>query len=252
MGIGVVVFEERSAPIDGDLIAWIRAQRKAELEGEWQSTETSSIVLNSWFNEMRETFPSLPDADPDNSRGTDYNFYKHFVQMDIAGSVGEEGVITAWKLADKYGLRILVGGELLPRSAPQGERRVHITVLDGGRVGTQSTGGPIVSIVILDPAYAPFLATNQWVRNQLDVEEGSDDRSSIIASDPLKQWNDEFTTLHLGCVHIGMRFFRKFTLLRTRPKDLHSVAPAAIELATKLHLGLLFFEDLDLYSYRAD
>ena len=64
------------------------------------------------------------------------------------------------------------------------------------------------------------------------------------ASDRLKQWNDEFGALELSPVHIEIRFFRQFILLRIRPNDLGNVAPAAIELAKRVRVGLLFCENL--------
>jgi hypothetical protein len=240
VGISAVVFDEQAAPIDENLSAWFRAERAAASKGEWQGAETSSNVLNSWFSEMRETFPALYEADPEDLHGTDYSFYKHFVYIDFAGPVGEEGVVTAWKLASKHGLRILAGDELLPRLAPEGERRVHITMLDGGKARAQSTGLPNVCIAVLDPEFAPASGARQWIPDQLDVEEGSDD--PIMASGRLKQWNDEFTVFDLSFVHV--KFYRKFILLRIRPNDLDRIAAAAIELAKRFHIGLLFFENL--------
>lgn len=244
MGISAIVFEERAAPADGELWDWIRAQRATEPHGEWQRPETSSNILKLWFGEMRESFPLIQDADPDDLRGTEYCFYKNFVEIVFAGSVGEEGVVTAWKLACKHGLRMMVGDELLPRSAPEGERQVHITALDGSKARAEATGRRNVCIAILDPAFAPASGTRQWVLDQLDVEAGSDDPSSIMASDRLKQWNDEFGALELSPVHIETKFFRRFILLRVRPNDLGNVAPAAIELAKRVRVGLLFCENL--------
>jgi hypothetical protein len=240
VGISAVVFDEQAAPIDGNLSAWFKAERAAAPKGAWQRPKTSSNVLNSWFSEMRETFPSLYNSDPEDLHGTDYSFYKHFVRIDFAGPVGEEGVVRAWKLASKHGLRILAGDELLPRSAPEGERRIHITVLDGGKARAQSTGPPNICIAVLDPEFAPASGAKQWIIDQLDVEEGSD--NPIMESGRLKQWNDEFTVSDSSCVH--SKFYHKFILLRFRPNDLDRIAAAAIELAKRFHLGLLFFENL--------
>jgi hypothetical protein len=91
---------------------------------------------------------------------------------------------------------------------------------------------------------APASGARQWVLDQLDVEAGSDDPTPIMASDRLKQWNDEFGALELSPVHIETKFFRQFILLRVRPNDLGNVAPAAIELATRVRVGLLFYENL--------
>jgi hypothetical protein len=239
LGISAVVFDERGVPTDGDLSIWLRFQRAAGLKEEWQRPETSSSVLGSWFSEMREAFPSLTDADPDDLRGTDYSFYRQFVCMEFAGPVGEEGILMAWKLAYKHGLRMLVGDKLLPRVAPEGKRLIAITALEGSEVGAQSTGVRNISIAVLDPDIVPASGTKQWVRDQLNVEIGSDD-SSIIASDQLKKWNDEFKALNLTRAIL----FRNFILLRIQPKDLNRVAPTAIELAKRFHLGISIFEDL--------
>jgi hypothetical protein len=112
MGISAFVFDERVAPAGGELWDWIRAQRAAAREGEWQRPETSSNILKLWFGEMRESFPLIEDSDPDDLRGTEYCFFKDLVEIVFAGPVGEEGVVTAWKLACKHGLRMLVGDEL--------------------------------------------------------------------------------------------------------------------------------------------
>jgi hypothetical protein len=245
MGITVVVFEEQLAPTDRDLWAWIRAERAAEPKGAWQRPETSSNVLSSWVSEMRATFPPLADAVPDDLHGTDYSFYKHFIYIVFAGPVGEEGVVTAWKLAHRHGLRVLVGDELLPPAAPEGERQIHITALDGDKVRTRPAGARNVCIAILDPAFAPAAGARQWILDQLDIENGSDDPSLAMTSSRLKQWHDDFSALHLSCVLPETRFFEKFILLRLHhPKDLDQVAPAAISSAKELRLGLLLFENL--------
>jgi len=241
MGITAVVFEEGSAPADVDIWAWITAQRKAHSHGQWLRPDRRSIVLNLWFRDMQKTFPLLADADPDDSHGTEYSFYEHFVYIVFAGSVGDEGVVTAWKLADKYELRMLVGDEFLPRTAPEGERSFHITALDGSKA--QSTGTRNVCIAILDPS-APASGVQKWVFDHVNIDKGSDDPSSIKTSGNLKQWNDAFRTLDLGCVHLEAEFFQKITLVRTRSNDLHKVAPAAIELAKKFRLELLFIENI--------
>jgi len=245
MGVTAVVFEEGPAPTDGDLWDWISAQRAAESKGEWRRPETSSNVLNLWFSDMRETFPSLPDAHPDDVRGTDYTFYKHFVYIDFAGPVSEEGVVTAWKLAHKHGLRILVGDELLPRSAPEGKRQLRITALDGSEVRAHSTIARNLSIAILDPTFAPASGTKKWVLDQLEMEWGGDNLPSIIGSSLLKQWNNEFGMLNVSCAYLEKEFFKNVVLLHFHPKDLDKIAPAVIELAKRLRLGLLFFENLE-------
>jgi len=243
MGISTVVFDERVAPADGEVWDWIRAQREAAPVGAWQRPETSLGILNSWFREMRESFPLIQDADPDDLHGTEYCFYQNFVEVVFAGPVGEEGVITAWKLAYKHGLRILVGDELLPRVPSEGEKRIHISVLDGSKTRAEATGRRNACIGILDPAFAPAGDAKQWVLDQLDVEAGSDD-PSIVGSDRLKRWKDEFRALDLSHIPRETKFFREFILLRIRPKDLNTVIPELIELGKRLRVGLALFENL--------
>jgi hypothetical protein len=194
-------------------------------------------VLNSWFDEMRKTFPPLGEADSDDRRGTNYTFHKNFIWMIFAGSVSEDGVVTAWKLAQKYGLRIAAGDELLPREAPEGERHVWITVLDGRKNPDVDT--PNICIAILDPAFAPSSDARGWVLKQLN-EAATDDASSSL----LRQWDDEFKALDVSNLVIETRHFQGFILLRFRPKDVHRISRAALKLCKRLYLGLAFFENL--------
>jgi len=90
MGVTAVVFEERRAPIDGDVWTWVKAQLAAQPKEKHAKPKTSSNVLNSWFCERRETFPSLADADPDDLRGTEYECSNHFI-LEFAGPVSEDG-----------------------------------------------------------------------------------------------------------------------------------------------------------------
>jgi len=242
MGIGVFVFEEDAAPARGDLPAWISAQLADESKAERPGLGMPSKALNFWFTEMRETFPTLSDADPGDLRGTDYSFRKHFVYMEFAGPIGEEGIIAAWSLAEKYGLRILVGDELLPRSAPKGERKIHISVLDGRKSPSQSDGTRNTNIAVVDPAFVSAYGMRQWVLDQLALKEGRNTLQPTLPSESLRQWSDEFIALDLNGVQILC--FEKFILLRFPATDFDRINKAALELATRLHLGLLAFDDL--------
>jgi hypothetical protein len=53
----------------------------------------------------------------------------------------------------------------------------------------------------------------------------------------------EFVVLR-GSTPVETKFLQKLALLRSRLKDLHKVAPAAIELAKRLRVGLSFFENV--------
>jgi hypothetical protein len=116
--------------------------------------------------------------------------------------------------------------------------------LMGEGTRNDSTSPATVCIAVLDPAFAPASGTKQWILDQLDVGVGGGD-TSVIASDRLKQWKHEFSTLNFNGVDVETIFFQKFVLLRLHPKDLHKVAPAVTQLATRLRVGLLFFENCE-------
>jgi hypothetical protein len=249
LGVGAIVYEASVTPPEGDVATWMEGQHAAQPRRE---SRPSSVMLNSWFDEMRKTFRPLDEADPDDRWGTEYSFYKNFISMNFAGSVSEEGVVTAWKLAQKYGLRISVGDELLPREAPEGERHVWITVLDGRK--TPGVDTPNICIAILDPAFAPpsderrwpLLPSDErrWVLKQLCEVATGDTSSPTSASSLLRQWDDEFQALDASNSVLETRYFQGFILLRLRPKDAHRISSAAIKLCRRLYLGLALFENL--------
>ena len=131
MGITVFVFDERAAPGQIDYSDWIWRELESAPKRGWNKPTTASPRLQKWFGDMRKSFPLI--GDPDDSFVTEYCFYKNVIDVVFASSVGEEGITQAWMLADRHGLRLLVGDELLPRAAPEGKRDFHISVLDGAR-----------------------------------------------------------------------------------------------------------------------
>jgi hypothetical protein len=133
VGITAFVFDERAALGHADYRDWIRREIETARETAWDEPESSSARLRKWFDEMRSSFPLIGDAHPDDPFGTEYCFFRNVIDVGFASSVGEKGVLQAWRLAEKHGLRLLVGDELLPPTAPQGKRDVHISVLDGRR-----------------------------------------------------------------------------------------------------------------------
>jgi hypothetical protein len=193
---------------------------------------------------MQRTFPLLKDAHPDDPHGAEYCFYTNVIDVTFAGSVGEEGVVTAWKIADKYGLRVLVGDELLPRAAPTGERNFHISVLDG-RKPSKDGIKPNIAFVVFDPQLTSSSSNDikQWTLDQLALANWSAD-SSILGGDLLKQWNGEFTRFGLGSMSIEAKFFREFIFIRIDKKDVSTMVSATMKLSHKLHLPLFFFENL--------
>ena len=233
MSVTVVVFEVSAAPKNGDFKTWLRSRLEAESKSDWHDPKASSHSLNSWFREMRESFPVIVEADPDDPRGTEYSFYKHFVRIDLAGSVAEEGVVTAWKIASKLGLRVLAGGDLLPTVAPKGKRKSHIAALDGVKAVNRPVTEARVGIAIVDPESAPMFNTKDWIYDQLYAERETSD-PSILTSDRLRQWNGEFGELGLA----RPRLFKNFILLYVDPSDLDRVAPTVIKLAKRLRLGV--------------
>jgi len=243
MGIRCFIFDEGATSLDGDYATWIRSQISAAPKGSWQRPEALSSALNNWFGEICREFPLLKDADPDDPHGSEYCFYPSVIDVIFAGSVGEEGVVTAWKLAAKYGLRIVVGDELLPAVAPTGERTTHISVLDGRKCSRKSDFGPNVCIVVLDTKFVPFGDKKQWVLEQLEMADW-DVSASILETGPLKQWNDEFMLLGLESISLEMKFFRTFIFSRFKAKDIERVVPKAMMLSRKFHLPILFFENL--------
>ena len=236
-------FDKCAPSTKGDLGLWIEAQISKAPKGSWQKPETSSAVLASWFEEIRQTFSSLKDAEPDDLYGTEYNFYEHVIDAAFAGPVGEEGVVLAWKLADKFGLRIMVGDELLPPSAPAGKRNFHITALDGPENPKSLHGVTNLCIAVIDPQFAPQGDLKKWVVEQLSDAEGSKD-SSTIETNRLRQWNDDFALRSADAKFDDVRFFRALVFARFQQGEMEKIVPVAMELSRKYRLPLLFFENM--------
>lgn len=150
MGIRVFVFDECVALAQADYCDWIsREIDAAPNDGGWDKPKSSSPRLRSWFDDMRESFPLIRDAHPDDPFGTEYCFYRNVIDVIFASSVGEQGIMRAWRLAEKHGLRLLAGDELLPRAVPKRERDFHISVLDG-RTSAAPGATPNMCFVVFD------------------------------------------------------------------------------------------------------
>jgi hypothetical protein len=162
----------------------------------------------------------IGDAHPDDSFGTEYCFYRNVIDVIFASSVGEQGVVAAWRLAEKHRLRVLVGDELLPRTAPKGEWDFHISVLDGAR---PKPGMPSnVCFVVFDPdiAHVSPSKARQWALERLEAESWSKDQS-ILTGDRLRQWSDRFADRNLSTLISEMRFYIGISssfALRRRPR----------------------------------
>jgi hypothetical protein len=239
VGVSAVVIEEQFASSKGDLRGWIRSSRATAANDDWRKPDTSSDALNRWFVEMTKEFPPIEEADVEDLKGSEYAFYQHFIEIQFAGPVAEHGVVSAWKLAQKHGLRLLVGDELLPKLAPDGERQTHITALDGRQTALKAGMKQEIGIAIVDPAFAPLSATQVWVREQLHAQ-STDDVSLADLSPPLRRWHDAFA----DSIPARKQYLRSLVLLSFPPSELDKIAPLAIEAAQKLQLGLVFFEDL--------
>jgi hypothetical protein len=257
MGIRAFVFDKRSVPPDMQILSWLKQQLASEPKGDWRTPDASCKAVQCWFSEMRKVFPSGYDADPDDPYGTEYIFYPDFVDIGFAGSVAEEGIMLAWRLADKHDLRLLIEDTLLPRQAPEGERQVHIPVLDGRPAraqehrtlwtpslpGFRTSETARITIAVLDLSFAPFSNPQEWVRNQIKVQQPCNDPSSL-GSNKLKQWIKEFNAIDLGGIHLEVKLFEQLIIVQLRPKDLDVVAQEVAKIGAKLRLGSLFCDDL--------
>ena len=161
----------------------------------------------------------------------------------FAGSVGEEGVLQAWRLAEKHGVRLLAGEELLPRTAPKGKRDFHISVLDGIR----PTPGiaPNVCFVVFDPDIAHVAPgkARTWILERLEAEPWSKDQS-ILTGDRLRRWIDQFAARNLDTLVSEMRFYRDLIFIRVDRKNGSSMISATMELSHKLNLPFEVYMDL--------
>ena len=246
MGITVYVFDERVALAQVDCSDWIRGEIDAALkDGGWDKPKSSSPRLRKWFDNMRKSFPLMIDADPDDSFGTEYSFYKNLIEMVFASSVGEEGILQAWRLAEKHGLRLLVGDELLPRTAPKGERDLHISVLDGRN---RAPSGMVRSIcyVVFDPDIdhvAPSSAKT-WVLERLRAGPWSKDQS-ILMGDRLKQWAAQFAARNLDGLILELRFYHDLIFIRVADKNATKMFSPTMDLSHKIGLPVKVFADIE-------
>jgi hypothetical protein len=243
VGITVFVFDERSAQAQADYSKWVESEIKAAPKGGWDKPESSSPGLRRWFDDMRKTFPR--EAHPDDPYGTEYCFYRNVIDVIFASSVGEEGVLEAWRLAEKYGVRLLVGDELLPPMAPKGNRDFHISVLDGRRLDIPGVV-PNVCFVVFDPEIAHVAPSDarKWVLVRLKAGPWSKDQS-ILLGDRLRKWTDEFATRNLDATVSEMRFYRDLIFIRVAKRISSSMISPTMELSHKLDLPLEVYVDLD-------
>ena len=243
MGITVFVFDEHVAPTKADYGEWVGSEIATAPKGGWDKLESSAPRLQKWFCDICKTFPSIGDAHADNPYGTEYCFYRNVIDVIFASSVGEEGILEAWRIAEKHGLRLLVGDELLPRAAPRGERDFHISVLDGRK--SKPGVSPNVCFVVFDPEFSHVSPSNarKWVLEQLEAKPWTNDQS-IMMGDRLRQWNDQLAARNLDPLISERRFYRELIFIRVDKKNGSSMISPMMELSHKLDLPLEVYVDL--------
>lgn len=246
MGITVFVFDERAALAQPDYRDWIKREIEAAPKEGWDKVKSSSPRLRQWFYDMSRSFPLIGDAHPDDPFGTEYCFYENVIDVIFASSIGEEAILQAWRLAEKHGLRLLVGDELLPPAAPNGKRDFHISVLDGRRPDAPSIS-PNVCLVVFDPDIehvAPSKART-WVLERLEASPWSKDQS-ILTGDRLSRWVDQFATRNLDALVSETRFYRDLIFIRVEKKNVSSIIAPTMELSHRLSLPFEVYVDLAL------
>jgi hypothetical protein len=244
VGITAFVFDEHAALAQADYRDWIKREIEAAPKDDWDKPESSSPRLRKWFDDMRSSFPLIGDAHPDDPCGTEYCFFRNVIDVIFAGSVGDEGVLQAWRLAEKHGLRLLVGEELLPRTAPQGKRDFHISALDGSRSDTPGIA-PNVCFVVFDPdiAHVAPSKARTWILERLGAEPWSKDQS-ILTGDRLRRWIDQFAARNLDALVSEMRLCRDLIFIRVDRKNGSSMISPTMELSHKLDLPFEVYVDL--------
>ncbi|KRR02437.1 hypothetical protein CQ12_37700 [Bradyrhizobium jicamae] len=244
MGITVFVFDKRVAKAQANYGVWVGREIAAAPKNAWNKLESSSPRLRKWFADMRKTFPLIGESDPDDSYGTEYCFYRNVIDAVFASSIGEEGVRKAWKLAEKHGLRILIGDELLPAAAPRGKRDFHISVLHGAKPDKPGVS-PNVCFVLFDPELtrvSPSTARN-WDLEQVETGAWSND-PSILSGDRLRQWKDQLAARNLDSLISEMRFYRELIFVRVTQKNGSSMVSPIMELSHRLGLPLQVYVNL--------
>lgn len=131
-----MVFEATKAPVSrSEFMRWYNRQTEWSEEHDYQSVGVSSPALQSWFMEMKDTFPPMNgDYAPDEdlldsdeqleSHITDYSIGREMIYAAFAWSVAEEAYARMKSLAQKH----RVG--FFDVSSPDGE----ILLPNGGRI----------------------------------------------------------------------------------------------------------------------
>jgi hypothetical protein len=244
VGISVFVFDGNAALAQEDYCCWISREIEGAPKDGQDRSKSSSRRLQKWFEDMRGSFPLIGDAHPDDPFGTEYCFYRNVVDVIFASSVGQEGVLQAWKLAEKHGLRLMIRDQLLPPTAPKDKGDLHISALDGP-TAELSSRAPNVCFVVFDPdiSHVAPREARKWVLGQLEEGAWSKDKS-ILMGDRLKQWADQFAARDLGRLTSEVRFYHELVFLRVDKKDASLMISPTMELSHKLNLPFEVYVNL--------
>lgn len=114
MSYDLMVFEISKAPAEKkEFMAWYEKQVEWDEDHDYQSVKVASPALQSWFSEMKNTFPPMngdgsPTADmlkKDESLAshmTDYSIGREMIYAAFAWSVAEEARQKMRVLAQKH------------------------------------------------------------------------------------------------------------------------------------------------------
>jgi len=242
VGVGVFVFDERAALAQADYSKWVESEVRTAPKNGWDKPESSQPRLRKWFDDMCKSFPR--EAHPDDPYGTEYCFYKNVIAVMFASSVAEQGVIEAWRLAEKHGLSLLAGDELLPRTAPKGGRDFHISILDGRKPDKPGVMAN-VCFVVFDPELAGVNLgdSRKRVLELLETQPWTRDQANLVGP-RLRQWHDQFAARRLDRLVSEMRFYRELVFLRVHSRDSGAMISPMMDLSHKLGLPLEVYANL--------
>jgi hypothetical protein len=192
--------------------------------------------LQKWFEDMRNSFPLIGDAHPDDANGTEYCFHRNAIDVTFATSVGEQGVFRAWQLAEKHGLRVAFGDDVLPRVVPV-EEDFHLPGLHG-----QASD---VCFIVFDPDAKRVVPRNArvWARQRLEAGPG-DESPSILSSKPLKRWMDQYESRKLDALVSQMRFCDDLIFIRVSRKNSASMISPIMEMSHAFGLPFEVYTDI--------
>jgi hypothetical protein len=244
VGVSVFVFEERAASEPSGPRGWIEREIRTASKVGRDTPKSSSPRLAQWFDDMRSSFPPIQDAHPDDATGTEYCFYENVIDVIFATSVGEQGVLRAWQLAEKHGLRISFGDEVLPRTAPADEE-YHLPGLHG-RPPSKPGALPNVCFVVFDPdvtGVAPREART-WALRRLQAGPCSEE-PAVLTSNRMRRWMDQYAIRKLDALVSEIRFYDDLVFIRVSRNNSASMVSPIMELSHALNLPFEVFTDID-------